>query len=38
MDERVVGSADGVETIEARIDVTDMPRAFLRIGDTRPTP
>jgi hypothetical protein len=38
VDERVVGSASGVETIEARVDVTGMPRAFLRIGDTRPAP
>jgi len=38
VDERVVGSANGVETIEARVDVTGMPRAFLRIVDTRPAP
>jgi hypothetical protein len=38
VDERVVGSASGVETIEARVDVTGKPRAFLRIGDTRPAP
>jgi len=38
LDERVVGSANGVETIEARVDVTEMPRVFLRIGDTRPQP
>lgn len=38
LDERVVGSANGVETIEARVDVTGMPNLFLRIGDTRPAP
>ncbi len=38
LDERVVDSVDGVETIEARLDVTGKPNAFLRIGDTRPTP
>lgn len=38
IDERVVGSANGVETIEARVDVTGMPNVFLRTGDTRPTP
>ena len=38
LDERVVGSANGIETIEARINISKMPRAFLRIGDTRPAP
>jgi hypothetical protein len=38
IEERVVGSANGVETIEARVDVTGMPNVFLRTGDTRPTP
>ena len=38
VDERVVGSADGVETIEARVDVTGMPRGFLRISESRPEP
>lgn len=37
-DERVIGSSNGVETIEVRLDVTGMPRAFLRIGDNRPSP
>lgn len=38
LDERVVASANGVETIEARVDVAAMPRVFLRTADTRPAP
>lgn len=38
LDERIVGSANGVETIEVRVDVTERPRIFLRIEDTRPAP
>ena len=38
LDERVIGSANGVETIEARIDVSGMAGVFLRIGDTRTAP
>jgi hypothetical protein len=38
IDERVLGSANGVETIEARVDVTGLPNLFLRTGDTRHAP
>jgi subtilisin family serine protease len=38
LDERVVGSSNGVETVEARIDVSGRPGMFFRIGDTRPEP
>jgi len=38
LNERVVNSINGVETIEARIDISQMPNAFLRIGDSRPAP
>jgi hypothetical protein len=38
IDERVLGAANGVETVEARVDVTGMPNVFLRTGDTRPEP
>lgn len=38
LDERIVDSADGVETIEVRVDVTERPRVFLRIIDRRPEP
>lgn len=38
LDERIVESVNGVETIEARVDVTQMPRIFFRIRDTRPAP
>lgn len=36
LDERVIGSSDGIETIEARIDASTRTRAFLRMADTRP--
>ena len=36
VDERVVASSDGVETIEASVDTTGRHSAFLRIGDTQP--
>lgn len=36
--ERVVETRDGIETIEARVDTTVWPRAFLSVADTRPTP
>lgn len=35
VDERVVGSIDGVETIEASIDTFERPSAFIRIVDSR---
>jgi hypothetical protein len=38
IDERIIGSANGVETIEARIDTSEMPGVFLRIGDTKGAP
>jgi hypothetical protein len=38
LDERVVDAADGVETIEVRVDMTGRPRVFLRLGDMRPEP
>ena len=38
LEERVIGSANGVETIEARADISGMPEVFFRIGDTRPEP
>ena len=36
LDERVIGSSNGIETIEARIDISTRARAFLRMADTRP--
>lgn len=36
VDERVIGSSLGVETIEARVDVSQLHRAFLRIEDKLP--
>lgn len=38
LEERIVDSADGVETVEVRVDVTARPRIFFRIVDTRPEP
>lgn len=38
LNERVLDSIDGVETIEARLNVSQAPKAFMRIGDTRPQP
>lgn len=37
-DERVIDSADGVETIEARVNMTGRPRVFFRLSDMRPQP
>jgi hypothetical protein len=38
LDERVVGSANGVEIIETRVNVRGIPEAFMRIADTRASP
>lgn len=38
IDERVIDSANGVETIEARIDVSGLTTVFLRVGDSRAVP
>jgi hypothetical protein len=36
LDERIIGSTNGIETIEARIDTSTLPKAFLRMADIRP--
>jgi hypothetical protein len=38
VEERVIGSTNGVETIEARVNATGLPMLFLRTTDTRPQP
>jgi subtilisin family serine protease len=35
--EKVVASVDGVETVEARVDITGLAQAFMRTSDERPT-
>lgn len=36
IDERIIGSVDGIETIEVRFEAAGLPSAFLRVTDTRP--
>lgn len=37
LDERIIGTSNGIETIEARIDTKGRPKAFMRLTEFRPS-